>query len=114
MLVAYNLWLTNTSLDAAKKISALIRNESVRALGLQVGAQTQVSVNLIAPHLVGPAEVYDRVAEHAQIARAELVGLLPARVLATIPRARWAQLDIGNERTIEWRIAQRNRSIQER
>lgn len=114
MLVAYNLWLTNTSLDAAKKISALIRNESVRALGLQVGAQTQVSMNLIAPHLVGPAEVYDRVAEHAQISRAELVGLLPARVLAAIPRARWAQLDIGNERTIEWRIAQRNRSIQER
>lgn len=110
MLVAYNLWLTNTPLETTRQISASIRNESVRALGLQVGAHTQVSMNLIAPHLVGPADVYDRVAEHAQIARAELVGLLPARVLAVIPRARWAQLDIGNERTIEWRIAQRNRS----
>lgn len=109
MLVAYNLWLRDTSVETAKLIAASIRSESVRALGLQVGEYTQVSMNLIAPLLVGPAEVYDRVAEQTDIERAELVGLVPARVLAAIPRSRWLQLDVGNERTIEWRIAQRNR-----
>lgn len=108
MLVAYNLWLRNTPLEKAKLISASIRNESVRALGLQAGKYTQVSMNLIAPHLVGPADVYDRVADQAEIDRAELVGLVPARVLAVIPRSRWTRLDLSNERTIEWRIAQRN------
>jgi len=53
--------------------------------------------------------VYDRVAELAEIERAELVGLVPARVLAAIPRSRWTTLDLSNERTIEWRIARRNR-----
>lgn len=110
ILVAYNLWLRNTSVEIAKQISASIRNESVRALGLQVGKYTQVSMNLIAPHIVGPAEVYDRVAKRAEIERAELVGLVPARILTTIPRSRWTELDVGNERTIEWRIAQRNRT----
>ncbi len=110
MLVAYNLWLRNTSVERAKLISASIRSESVRALGLQTGKYTQVSMNLIAPLLVGPAEVYDRVAEQAEIERAELVGLMPARVLAAIPRSRWLQLDVGNERTIEWKIARRNRN----
>jgi glutamate formiminotransferase len=110
MLVAYNLWLRNSSLETTKLLAASIRSESVRALGLQVGKFTQVSMNLVAPHLIGPAEVHDRVAEHAEIEHAELVGLVPARVLAKIPRSRWSQLDVGNERTIEWRIAQRNRS----
>ena len=113
MLVAYNLWLRNTPLETAKLISASIRDQSVRALGLQVGRHTQVSMNLIAPHLVGPAEVYDRVAEQAEIERAELVGLVPARVLAPIPRSRWTRLDLSNKRTIEWRIAQRNRASQQ-
>lgn len=108
MLVAYNLWLRNTSVETAKLISASIRSESVRALGLQVGDYTQVSMNLVAPLLIGPAEVYDHVAAQADIERAELVGLVPARVLAAIPRSRWLQLDVGVEGTIEWRIAQRN------
>lgn len=110
VLVAYNLWLKNTPLETAKRIAASIRSESVRALGLQVGQYIQVSMNLVAPHIVGPAEVYDGVAEQAEIERAELVGLVPARVLATIPRSRWTRLDLSNERTIEWRIAQRNRA----
>lgn len=110
VLVAYNLWLKNTPLETAKRIATSIRSESVRALGLQVGQYTQVSMNLIAPYIVGPAEVYDGVAKQAEIERAELVGLVPARVLATIPRSRWIRLDLSNERTIEWRIAQRNRA----
>lgn len=112
LLVAYNLWLKDASLEVAKEISASIRSESVRALGMQVGRNAQVSMNLIAPHLVGPADVYDEVAMHAEIERAELVGLIPSRVLATIARSRWEQLDVGSEKTIEWRIAARNRAAQ--
>jgi hypothetical protein len=56
--------------------------------------------------------VYDAVAALAPIDRAELVGLVPARVLAEIPRTRWAELDLSNEKTIEWKLAQRNRALQ--
>lgn len=108
ILVAYNLWLKNVSLKDTKILAATLRNESVRSLGLQVREFTQVSMNLIDPYQIGPTEVYDRVAEKFKIERAELVGLIPARVLAKIPRSRWAELDLDNERTIEWRIARRN------
>ena len=108
ILVAYNLWLKNVSLEQTKLVAASLRNESVRALGLQVGEFTQVSLNLINPSTVGPGDVYDRVATQFDIERAELVGLIPARILAKIPRSRWTELDLDNERTIEWRIARRN------
>ncbi len=110
VLVAYNLWLRDVSLDAAKQLAISLRSESVRALGFQVGEQVQVSTNLIDPLRVGPAEMYDMVAAKFKIERAELVGLVPARVLATIPRSRWAELGLGSEQTIEWRIAHRNQS----
>lgn len=109
VLVAYNLWLNkDVSLDSAKLLASSLRSESVRALGFQVGEYVQVSMNLIDPLRVGPADVYDLIAKKFKIDRAELVGLIPARVLASIPRSRWAELDVGNEQTIEWRIAQRN------
>jgi len=76
----------------------------LRALAFVTGDHVQVSCNLVAPHMIGPAEVYDRVAAQAAVARAELVGLLPASVLSTIPRSRWAQLDLDADRTIESRI----------
>ncbi len=108
VLVAYNLWLKNVSLETAKLLASSLRSEAVRALGFQVGEYVQVSMNLIDPLRVGPAEMYDRVDSKFKIERAELVGLIPARVLATIPRSRWTELDVGNEQTIEWRMARRN------
>ena len=58
---------------------------------------------------MGPADVWDLVAGHAPIARAELVGLVPAAVLEAVPAARWEQLDLGADRTIEARLAERDR-----
>ena len=60
---------------------------------------------------MGPAEVYDEVSVRlgslgAHIARAELVGLLPADVLATAPESRWAELGLAPEQTIEGRLAE--------
>lgn len=104
-LIAYNIWLDGPDLATARAIAAEVRSEHIRALGLQVGRFTQVSMNLVAPHLVGPAEAFDAVAHLVEVSRAELVGLAPAAVLAEIPRSRWPELDVSTDRTIEWRLA---------
>ena len=105
VLVAYNLWLTSSStLDDARRIAGAIRQAGLRTLGLQVGDAVQVSCNLVDPSTLGPATAYDLVAAHAEIDRAELVGLIPASVLAAIPATRWQQLDVDDRRTIEARL----------
>lgn len=104
LLVAYNLWLTEPDLALAQQVAKAIRAPAVRALGLPVGGEVQVSMNLIAPHEIGPAHVFDAVAARADIARAELVGLVPQAVVEAIPRHRWPELDLAPERTIEARL----------
>ena len=74
---------------------------------LKVGDEVQVSLNLVEPGRLGPAQAYDLVARHAMVDRAELVGLIPAHVLTATPRRRWAELDLAPERTIEWRCEHR-------
>ena len=56
--------------------------------------------------------VFDEVAKRADISRAELVGLVPARVLTQISKSRWTELDLSKEKTIEWCLATRNRALQ--
>jgi len=104
VLVAYNLWLAEPDLALARAIARDLRGPAVRTLGLAVGHEVQVSMNLIDPTVVGPAEVYDAVAARAPIARAELVGLVPEDVLAVIAPERWSTLDLAPERTIEARL----------
>lgn len=101
VLVAYNLWLSGGDVTVATRVAATIRRPGLRTLGLQVGAGAQVSCNLVDPSRLGPDAVYDLVAEHAAIERAELVGLLPRRILDNVPRRRWEQLDLSADRTIE-------------
>ncbi len=109
LLVAYNLWLEpGTGLDVARRVARQVRRPEVRTLGLAVGDGVQVSMNLVAPLEVGPAEVWDRVAALTPVARAELVGLVPAAVLHRAPESRWDQLDLSPERTIEARVAARS------
>ena len=107
VLVAWNLWLATDDLATARAIAAELRGPDIRALGLQVGDAVQVSMNLIDPLRTGPAEIYDRVATRAPIARAELVGLLTDDVLRSVPPERWDQLDLGPDRTVEARLARR-------
>jgi glutamate formiminotransferase len=104
VLVAYNVWLDDRDLALARAVAARVRGPAVRALGLQVGDGVQVSMNLLAPDEVGPAEAYDKVAASARVERAELVGLLPRAVLLAVPASRWVQLDLSEERTIEARV----------
>lgn len=105
VLVAYNLWLESRDLGLARRIASNLRGPAVRALGLQVGDEVQVSMNLVDPSVQGPAAVWDRVAAVAPIARAELVGLVPRSVLSAIPEERWDELDVADDRTIEARVA---------
>ena len=111
VLVAYNLWVAGAGPDSsrlarARQVAALVRGPAVRALGLAVGDRVQVSCNLIDPDVIGPQEIYDRVADLIPLEGAELVGLIPAAVLARIPEPRWAALDLAESRTIEARLQQ--------
>lgn len=105
-LIAYNLWLRDTSLDEARKIAVALRRTSpaLRTLALALGDSVQVSCNLVEPLRLGPADVYDLVSARTHVARAELVGLIPAAVLANIPKGRWKKLDLGEDRVIEARF----------
>jgi glutamate formiminotransferase / 5-formyltetrahydrofolate cyclo-ligase len=101
LMVAYNLWLAGADLVTAKALAATLRSPVVRALAFPLGDSVQVSFNLLRPLVVGPAEIWDEVAAVATITRAELVGLVPQIVLSKIPPARWEELDLGIEKTIE-------------
>ncbi|MDA2958300.1 MAG: hypothetical protein O3B66_08720 [Actinomycetota bacterium] len=109
VLVAYNVWLEHSSIEVAHTIARDVRGDGVRALGLSVGNAVQVSMNLVDPRHVGPLEAFTRVEAVAQshgahVTRGELVGLVPQEVLQRVPRVRWEQLDLSEDRTIEARM----------
>lgn len=114
VLIAYNVWVGATNVEAVRDLATWCRSRDMRALGIAVGDRFQVSLNLVNPDRVGPMTAFDLVATGAserglQVEGAELVGLIPARCLASIPNNRWPQLDLSAEATIEWRLAERNR-----
>ena len=104
VLVAYNVWLARPDLALARQVAGELRAPGVRTLGLQVGDRVQVSANLIDPERVGPAAFTDAVASRAEVAGCELVGLLPRSVLLAVDPARWDELDLAEDRTIEARV----------
>jgi glutamate formiminotransferase len=109
-LVAYNLWLSTPETQVARTIARALRGPAVRALGFAAGGMTQVSCNLVDPVHFGPVRAYDAVDHLAhelgvEITRAELIGLVPAHVIASTPTERHRQLDLDPERTIEARLA---------
>jgi glutamate formiminotransferase len=112
LLVAYNVWLRAADLATARSVALAARRPDLRALGLQVGDRLQVSMNLVEPLRLGPAQAYDLVRDlarqaGAELDGAELVGLVPAAVLDAVPRQRWSELDLAADRTIEARLAAR-------
>lgn len=115
VLVAYNVWVVGpddglaSALALARQVARTVRGSAVRSLGLPVGNKAQVSCNLIDPQAVGPAQVYDMIARAVSglggsVDRAELVGLVPADVLAAVPEHRHRELDVSQDRTIEARL----------
>jgi glutamate formiminotransferase len=107
VLVAYNLWLAPPAgLELANAVVRRLRGPGVQALAFDLAGAVQVSCNLLDPERVGPAAVFDAVAREVEVARAELVGLVPARLLERTPGHRWAELDLDPSRTIEARLEQ--------
>lgn len=104
VLVAYNVWLATPELGVARRIAREIRQPGLRTLGLQVGDRVQVSMNLVDPLRIGPGAAFDAVAARTAVAGAELVGLVPRRVLDAEARHRWTELDLAPDRTIEARL----------
>jgi len=95
VLVAYNVWLAaGVDVATARRVAKEVRGPGVRALGLDVGGRAQVSMNLVDPERLTPADAYDAVAARAPVDRAELVGLVPPAVLAAVPTERWPELDL--------------------
>lgn len=110
VLVAYNLWV-DTDVATARRVAVALRRPGLRALGLQVGDRVQVSCNLVEPHLLGPGAAYDLVAAEVPVGGAELVGLLPRAVLDAVPAARWPELALSDEATIEARLSRRRSDL---
>jgi glutamate formiminotransferase len=111
VLVAYNVWVSPA--DVARPVARQIRGLRVRALGLRVGDRAQVSCNLIDPGVLGPAELYDAVAglvteAGGAVQSGELVGLLPRAILQAIPPARWPELGLSADSTVEARLDRRS------
>ncbi len=101
-LIAFNVYLTSSDVEIAKSIARAVRHSSgglhyVKALGLLVERQAQVSMNLTDYTRTPVARVVEMIRREAQrygvtIDRSELVGLIPQAAL--IDAARWhLQLD---------------------
>jgi len=105
VLVAWNLWLGETSLSRARALAREVRGPFVRALGLQAGDEVQVSCNLLDVTARLPSFVYDQVRQRLVgaevITRSELVGLAPRVLLDREDPARWSELDLRPDHTIE-------------
>ncbi len=93
-LVAFNLELAPPArVEDAQRIASLIREggpaglPGVRAIGLSLrdGSVAQVSMNVERPLEVPLREVVTAVADHAEVTRAELVGLAPRAALEGFP-----------------------------
>ncbi|MEZ4676008.1 MAG: glutamate formimidoyltransferase [Caldilineaceae bacterium] len=93
-LIAYNIFLKTNNVLIAKQISRAIREKhgglpGVRALGLLVDGQAQVSMNLVDFQQTSIPVVFDEVTRLAAIYqtaidRSELIGLMPEEALRQV------------------------------
>ena len=114
-LIAYNVYLTTSDVEIAKKVAKAVRHSSgglryVKALGLLVDGMAQVSMNLTNFRATPLARVVEMVRREAArygvgIRHSELVGLIPQEAL--IEAARWyLQLDqFEPDQVLEYRLA---------
>ena len=90
-LIAFNVYLTTSDVEVAKKIAKAIRQSSggfryVKGLGMLVEGRAQVSMNLTNFHETPIARVVEMIRREAQrygvvIHHSELVGLIPQEAL---------------------------------
>ncbi len=109
VLVAWNIWLRDCTIERARILTSEVRTEHVRSLAFAIGDYVQVSCNLIAPRITKPSDVYDKVqsllANSEIIDHCELVGLCPEYVLSNESPSRITELGLSVEKTIEARCS---------
>ena len=113
-LVAFNVYLNTADVSIAKRIARAVRHSSgglrhVKALGLLVEGQAQVSMNLTDVHDTPIHRVMEMIRNEASqygaaVTHSELVGLTPQAAL--LDAACWyLQLDMPSEQVLENRLA---------
>lgn len=123
VLVAVNCDLGSDDLEQARAVARAVRGSSgglpgVRALGFYLASErrTQVSMNLIDLHATGLEAACAAVRAEArragtELARVELVGLLPGEELTRCSEGFLASSSIDASMTIEARLAARDRAL---
>ncbi len=99
ILVAFNVYLQTTDVEIAQKIAYDIREsngglKAVKALGLMVNGQAQVSMNLVDYTQTGLLEVVNAIQAEAQkygtdVASSEIIGLVPREAVLDSARQGW-------------------------
>lgn len=110
-LIAFNLFLKSNDVTIAKRIARTIRESSggmpaVKALGLLVDGQAQVSMNLVDFRITPPHAVVARIAAEVQllgveIDRSELIGLLPQEALLAAAAHALGLPGLGADQVVE-------------
>ena len=113
-LIAYNIFLKSADVQLAKTIARAIRERdgglpAVKALGLLVDGQAQVSMNLVDYRRTPPHVVFDAVSRLAAqqgvaVDRSELIGLMPQDALLQAAAHYLKLPDLRVEATIETAI----------
>ena len=118
-LVAINCELDRDDVDLARRIAGDVRERGgglpgVRALGFELSSprRAQVSLNVTDLEATGVEEACAEVAraarsEGADVARIELVGLIPRTALEECSPAFCRRAGLGEEQTIEGRLGRR-------
>ena len=115
-LIAFNVFLKSSDVTIAKRIARAIRGSSgglpaVKALGLLVDGQAQVSMNLVDFHITPPHAVVARIEADArllgvEIDRSELIGLLPQEALLAAAAHALRLPGLGPDRVVEMALRQ--------
>jgi glutamate formiminotransferase len=113
-LIAYNVYLNTDDVNPAKAIAKAIRHSSgglryVKALGLLVEGQAQISMNLTDYRRTPIHRVTELIRSEAArfglaITRSEVVGLLPAEALIDAARFYLQLADLSSSQVLENRL----------
>jgi glutamate formiminotransferase len=110
ILIAFNVFLDTADVQIAKNIASKIREANggfagIKALGLLVNGQAQVSMNITDYRLTSLFHVFAVIARHAQVTHSELIGLLPLAALLDLRAGNY----IAPRHWLEDRIKQQDR-----
>lgn len=116
ILIAFNVFLTTDDVSVARRIARRIRASSgglphVKALGLLVRGQAQLSMNLTNYRTTSIARVVSAIEREARplgvdIASSQIIGLIPGDALTEAESRRFRVENYGPERILEAQLAQ--------